>query len=251
MCRLSVVRADTLYAMSEHESATKSADIHPAMPALEAVEINSGPDVSAAVIWLHGLGADGHDFEPVVPQLSWPGAPDIRFVFPHAPVRPVTLNGGMPMRAWYDILSMDASREQDGRGIVDSVNQVAALVRREIDRGIEADRIVLAGFSQGGAIAVQLALRYPKRLAGLIALSTYLLFPDRLESQVHEANRDLPVFVGHGVSDPMVPFNMGEALNRQLESIGYPVEWHSYPMQHAVCPQEIADITTWLRARLG
>ena len=248
---MSVVRADTLYAMSTHESAIKSSDINPNLPALETVELSSGPDPSASVIWLHGLGADGHDFEPLVPQLSWPGAPDIRFVFPHAPVRPVTLNGGMPMRAWYDILSMEAGRDHDGRGIVDSVNQTAVLIRREIDRGIPPERIVLAGFSQGGAIAVQLALRYPKRLAGLIALSTYLLFPDRLDSQVHEANRKLPVFAGHGTSDPMVPFGMGEALARQLESIGYPVEWHSYPMQHAVCPQEISDITAWLRDRIG
>ncbi len=251
MCRLGIVKADTLYAMSTIESATKPSDINPDMPPLETVEVNSGPDPTASVIWLHGLGADGHDFEPLVPQLSWPGAPDIRFVFPHAPVRPVTLNGGMPMRAWYDIISIDAGRDHDGRGIVSSVNQSAALINREIERGIPADRIVLAGFSQGGAIAVQLALRFPKRLAGLMALSTYLLFPDRLERQAHKANLELPVFVGHGSSDPMVPFNMGEALARQLESIGHPVEWHSYPMPHSVCPQEIIDITAWLRGRLA
>jgi phospholipase/carboxylesterase len=237
--------------MSTHESAIKPSDISPDLPPLETVEVSSGPDPTALVIWLHGLGADGHDFEPLVPQLTWPGAPDIRFVFPHAPVRPVTLNGGMPMRAWYDIISIDAGRDHDGRGIVDSVNQSAALINREIDRGIPADRIVLAGFSQGGAIAVQLALRFPQRLAGLIALSTYLLFSDRLGSQSHEANQGLPIFVGHGTSDPMVPFSMGEELTRQLESIGYPVDWHSYPMPHAVCPQEISDITAWLRERLA
>jgi len=237
--------------MSTNESAIKSSEIHPDMPALETVELSSGPDPSAAVLWLHGLGADGHDFEPLVPQLAWPGAPDIRFVFPHAPVRPVTLNGGMPMRAWYNILSMDAGRDHDRRGIVDSVNQTAALISREIDRGIPSRRIVLAGFSQGGAIAVQLALKFSQRLAGLIALSTYLLFPDPLDGQAHEANRKLPVFAGHGTSDPIVPFAMGESMSRQLESIGYQVEWHSYPMQHAVCPQEISDITTWLRGRLG
>ncbi len=237
--------------MNTNESATNPSDINPDLPPLETVEVSSGPNPTASIIWLHGLGADGHDFEPMVPQLTWPGAPDIRFVFPHAPVRPVTLNGGMPMRAWYDIISIDAGRDHDGRGIVDSVNQSAALINQEIDRGIPVDRIVLAGFSQGGAIAVQLALRFPKKLAGLIALSTYLLFPDRLESQAHEANRELPVFVGHGTSDPMVPFSMGEALTHQLESIGYPVQWHSYPMPHAVCPQEISDITAWLRERLA
>jgi phospholipase/carboxylesterase len=237
--------------MSTHESAIKPSVINPDLPPLETVEVSGGPDPTASVIWLHGLGADGHDFEPLVPQLTWSGAPDIRFVFPHAPVRPVTLNGGMPMRAWYDIISIDAGRDHDGRGIVDSVNQSAALINREIDRGIPADRIVLAGFSQGGAIAVQLALRFPKKLAGLIALSTYLLFSDRLESQSHEANQGLPIFVGHGTSDPMVPFSMGEELTRQLESIGYPVDWHSYPMPHAVCPQEISDITAWLRERLA
>jgi phospholipase/carboxylesterase len=247
---LSVVRADTLYAMNTNESAIKSSDIQPELPALETVELNSGPEPSASIIWLHGLGADGHDFEPMVPQISWPGAPDIRYIFPHAPVRPVTLNGGMPMRAWYDILSIDSHRDHDQLGIVGSVNQAADLVNREIDRGIPPERIVLAGFSQGGAIALQLALRYPKRLAGLIALSTYLLFSDRLERQAHTANRGLPVFAGHGTMDPMVPFSMGESLARTLESIGHPVEWHSYPMQHAVCPQEISDITAWLKGRL-
>jgi phospholipase/carboxylesterase len=198
---------------------------------------------------LHGLGADGHDFEPLVPQLSWPGSPEIRFVFPHAPVRPVTLNGGMPMRAWYDILSLEG-RDEDRRGIVNSVNLCAALISRELERGIQPGRIVLAGFSQGGAIAAQLALRYPQRLAGLIALSTYLLFPDQLESQANKANSRLPVFVGHGDSDPVIPCSWGEDLAHRIESMGCPVEWHSYPMAHAVCPQEISDITTWLQGRL-
>jgi phospholipase/carboxylesterase len=155
------------------------------------------------------------------------------------------------MRAWYDILSIDSHRDHDQHGIVGSVNQAADLVSQEIDRGIPPGRIVLAGFSQGGAIALQLALRYPKRLAGLIVLSAYLLFSDRLERQAHATNRGLPVFVGHGTMDPMVPFNMGEALVRKLESMGYPVEWHSYPMQHAVCPQEISDLTAWLKGRLA
>jgi len=211
------------------------------------VEIQTGPNPTAAVIWLHGLGADGHDFEPVVPQLLWPGGPDIRFVFPHAPVRPVTINNGMAMRAWYDIVSLTSERDHDQAGIAESVNQSAALIRRERDRGIEADRIVLAGFSQGGAIAIQLAIRYPEKLAGLIALSTYMLLDHRLENDRQEANAKLPVFAGHGTSDPMVPCHLGEMSAERLRSMGHPVEWHSYPMQHAVCPQEIADISAWLR----
>lgn len=216
----------------------------------DAVEISTGPNPTAAVIWLHGLGADGHDFEPVVPQLMWPGAPGIRFIFPHAPVRPVTLNNGMAMRAWYDIVSLTGNRDQDQKGIADSVNDTAALVRRERERGINADRIVVAGFSQGGAIALQLAVRYPEKLAGLIALSTYMLLDHRLENDRHEANKDLPFFVGHGRSDPMVPFMLGEQLAERMRNLGHPVEWHSYPMLHAVCPEEIADLSTWLRTTL-
>jgi len=216
----------------------------------DAVEISTGPSPSAAVIWLHGLGADGHDFEPVVPQLMWPGAPDIRFVFPHAPVRPVTLNNGMAMRAWYDIVSLTGNRDQDQKGIADSVNDTAALVRRERERGVDADQIVVAGFSQGGAIALQLAVRYPEKLAGLIALSTYMLLDHRLENDRHEANKDLPVFVGHGRSDPMVPFMLGEQLAERMRNLGHPVEWHSYPMLHAVCPEEITDLSAWLRTTL-
>jgi phospholipase/carboxylesterase len=216
-----------------------------------AVEISTGPAPTAAVIWLHGLGADGHDFEPIVPQLMWPDAPEIRFIFPHAPVRPVTLNGGMPMRAWYDIVSLTGDRDSDQRGIADSVNLAAALVGRERERGIESSRVVVAGFSQGGAIALQLALRYPETLAGLIALSTYLLLEHRLENDQHAANMKLPVFVGHGTSDPMVPYFLGEAVAERLGAMGHPVERHSYPMQHAVCPDEIADLSAWLRNTLG
>ena len=216
----------------------------------DTVEISTGPNPTAAVIWLHGLGADGHDFQPVVPQLVWPDAPGIRFIFPHAPVRPVTLNNGMAMRAWYDIVSLTGNRDQDQKGIADSVNDTAALVRRERERGIDADRIVVAGFSQGGAIALQLAVRYPEKLAGLIALSTYMLLDHRLENDRHEANKDLPLFVGHGRSDPMVPFMLGEQLAERMRSLGHPVEWHSYPMLHAVCPEEIADLSAWLRATL-
>jgi phospholipase/carboxylesterase len=217
---------------------------------LETVEVETGPQPSAAVVWLHGLGADGHDFEPLVPELHWPGAPAIRFVFPHAPVRPVTINGGMPMRAWYDIVSLGSGRDHDQQGITDSVNQVAQLVRRERERGIAAGRIVLAGFSQGGAIALQLALRFAEKLAGLIALSTYLLLDHRLAAEAHESNLGLPVFVGHGTQDPMVPCRLGEQLAARLRDMGYAVEWRSYAMPHSVCPQEVVDLAAWLRARL-
>jgi phospholipase/carboxylesterase len=236
--------------MNTQDSAMGSRGGYEAGTGPDAVEISTGPNPTAAVIWLHGLGADGHDFEPVVPQLTWPGAPGIRFIFPHAPVRPVTLNNGMAMRAWYDIVSLTGNRDQDQKGIADSVNDTAALVRRERERGIDADRIVVAGFSQGGAIALQLAVRYPEKLAGLIALSTYMLLDHRLENDRHEANKDLPLFVGHGRSDPMVPFMLGEQLAERMRSLGHPVEWHSYPMLHAVCPEEIADLSAWLRTTL-
>ncbi len=217
---------------------------------LETVEISSGPAPSAAVIWLHGLGADGHDFEPIVPQLNWPDAPDIRYVFPHAPIRRVTINGGMPMRAWYDIMTLTSARGHDREGVVDSVNRVAALIDREIANGIRSDRVILAGFSQGGAVALQLALRYPRPLAGVIALSSYMLFADRIEAQRSEANAGLPAFVAHGSQDPVVPIAMGEAAARQLEAMGHPVEWHSYPMPHAVAPEEIQHLSDWMRTRL-
>jgi phospholipase/carboxylesterase len=234
--------------MNRSESATSAADAQ----TLETVELIAGPETDSnpevAVIWLHGLGADGHDFEPLVPELMWPGAPVIRFVFPHAPIRPVTINNGMAMRAWYDIVSLTSHRGQDRQGIEQSMRAVGRLIEREKERGVDASRIVLAGFSQGGAIAMQLALRYPERLAGLIALSTYLLGEE--PNADHAANRDLPVFIGHGTHDPMVPFRLGESAAERLSSLGHPVEWHSYPMPHAVCPQEIADLASWLRDRL-
>lgn len=217
---------------------------------LETVEISTGPNPTAAVVWLHGLGADGHDFEPIVPQLTWPGVPDIRYVFPHAPIRPVTINGGMPMRAWYDILTLTSARGHDRDGVVDSVNRVASLLDREISNGIPSDRIILAGFSQGGAIALQLALRYPRPLAGVIALSSYLLFADRIEDQRSDANASLPAFVAHGSVDPVVPIAMGESAARVLEAMGHPVEWHTYPMAHAVSPEEIQHLAAWMQKHL-
>lgn len=244
------MQADTLYAMNSSESAVSEKHGTGTAGELETLEIVTGPNPAAAVVWLHGLGADGHDFEPIVPQLGWQGAPDIRYVFPHAPVRPVTINGGMPMRAWYDILSLTSARGHDREGVVTSVNQAAALVQREISRGIASERILVAGFSQGGAIALQLALRFPEKLAGVIALSSYLLFPDRIESQRHEANSRLPAFVGHGTLDPVVPIAMGEAAARQLEAMGHPVEWHSYPMPHSVSPEEIGHLSAWMEKHL-
>jgi len=237
--------------MTEHESAARAGTGSGAVRQLETIELNTGPDPSASVIWLHGLGADGHDFEPVVPHLLWPGAPAIRFVFPHAPMRAVTLNAGMRMRAWYDILGMEMNRNLDLKGIEESARQVAALVEREQRRGIDPQKVVLAGFSQGGAIALQLGLRYPQRLAGLVALSTYLLDPATNPAVTYPINQGLPVFAGHGTSDPMVPFDKGENAARTLENWGYAVEWHSYPMGHAVCPQEIFDLSAWLRQRLA
>lgn len=220
-------------------------------PRLETVEVTTGPDPVAAIIWLHGLGADGHDFEPAVPQLLWPGAPPLRWVFPHAPLREVTLNGGMQMRAWYDILSIDSDRGHDVVGIEQSVSQVASLVQREQRRGIHPHRVLVAGFSQGGAIAIHLALRYPQRLAGLIALSTYMVHSDRLRLQAHPINRDLPVFMAHGRMDGVVPLLMGVAAADALRAWGYPLEWHDYPMAHAVCPEEIAHIRAWLGKHLS
>ena len=216
---------------------------------LDAVEIATGEEPTAAVIWLHGLGADGHYFEPLVPWLDWPGAPSIRYVFPHAPVRPVTINGGMQMRAWYDILAFDIDRDQDEQGIGDSIAQAIALVQREQGRGIDAARILLAGFSQGGAIAMQCALRYPEKLAGLVALSTYMLQEQRLESELSEANRGIPVFYGHGSSDPIVPVRLGQQAVSKLEGLGHPVEWRTYPMQHSVCPEEIQHLAAWMQKR--
>jgi phospholipase/carboxylesterase len=217
---------------------------------LETVEIETGDRPRSTVIWLHGLGADGHDFEPVVPHLLWPDAPAIRFVFPHAEVRPVTVNGGMRMRAWYDIVSIDGDRGHDEAGIHRSVQQTRDLIAREVERGIAPERIVLAGFSQGGAIAIQLALRHQPRLAGLMALSTYLLLKDSLMAD-REQLQALPAFMAHGRQDPVVPLAMGEAAAETLRRFGCEVEWHTYPIPHSVSMDEISDIRHWLKARLG
>lgn len=219
-------------------------------PLLERIEIETGPAATAAVIWMHGLGADGHDFEPIVPELGLPASLSVRFIFPHAPVRPVTLNNGMAMRAWYDILELGGAKE-DGEGLRDSQAAIEALIAAEEARGIVAGRIVLAGFSQGGAIAFQAGLRHPQRLAGIMALSTYLPLAGTIEAERHIANRGLPIFMAHGRADPMIAIGRAQESRKMLEALGYPVEWHEYPMPHAVCPQEIADISGWLVKILG
>ena len=213
---------------------------------LTAVEIETGPAPSLAVIWLHGLGADGHDFEPIVPELKLGFA--VRFVFPHAPVRPVTINGGMAMRAWYDILGFDRKAREDDAGIRASATAVTALIDRELERGLHADRVVLAGFSQGGAIALHTALREPRALGGVIALSTYLPLAGTLAVERSAANERLPIFMAHGTSDNVLPLALGESSRRTLEAQGYAVEWHAYPMAHSVCREEVSAIGAWLTA---
>jgi phospholipase/carboxylesterase len=205
---------------------------------------------TAAVIWLHGLGADGHDFVPIVPELELPGSLSVRFVFPHAPVRAVTINNGMRMRAWYDILALSDAARQDEAGIRESAATLDDYIGRERERGIAARCIVVAGFSQGGAVALHSALRYPERLGGVMALSTYLPLPDRLAEEAAAANRDLPILMCHGTADPVLPVQMGELSRDWLHAAGYPVEWKAYPMQHQVSLAEIADISTWLGKRL-
>lgn len=217
---------------------------------LECVEIEPKRPAGACVVWLHGLGADGNDFVPIVPHLGIDEKLGLRFVFPHAPRIPVSLNMGMVMPAWYDIAGPDLRHRQDEAGIRRSAAQVRALVEREIERGIPARRIFLAGFSQGGAMAVHAALRFPQPLAGALALSTYLVLREALEAEIASANRGLPVFQAHGSADPMVPIERGEALRDQLVAIGCDVEWHEYPMMHEVCLEEIEAAGAWMSARL-
>ena len=213
---------------------------------LETVEIEPETRALACVIWLHGLGADGHDFESLVPELRLPAQPAIRFVFPHAPMRPVTINGGYRMRAWYDILALDRSAPQDATGIRESAASVRALIEREGERGVPPDRVILAGFSQGGAIALYEGLRHPTRLAGLLALSTYLPLQDTLAAEAHPANAAVPIFMAHGTLDPTVPFALGDGSRRLLVGRGYDVRFRTYPMGHSVCLEEIQDIRAFL-----
>ncbi len=216
----------------------------------ETVEVANGANPQGSVIWLHGLGADGHDFEAIVPELGVADQLSLRFVFPHAPMRPVTINGGMTMRAWYDILTLERGGPQDEAGIRESGRLLELLIEREHQRDIPHDKIVLAGFSQGGAIALHTALRYPNRLAGLMALSTWLPLQDSFDTEVvgntRAQSQELPVFMAHGSFDPMLPMALGQQSCETLGKAGYSVEWHDYPMAHAVCAEEIADIRNWL-----
>jgi phospholipase/carboxylesterase len=213
----------------------------------DALELNPAVPITASVIWLHGLGADGHDFESIVPQLGVAEKLGVRFVFPHAPHMPVTVNGGMVMRAWYDIVDADIAHREDSVGIRNSAETVRTLVKREIGDGRDPRRIVLAGFSQGGAIALHAGLRYPERLGGILALSTYLPLGKALEDEAHPSNADIPIFMAHGTEDPIVPLTRAQQSRAALEDKGYSVEWHSYPMQHAVCMPEIQHVGAWLK----
>ena len=216
---------------------------------LDAIEIETGKNPTASIIWLHGLGADGNDFAPIVPELRLPKAA-IRFVFPHAPVRPVTINGGMRMRAWYDIAD-GANRREDEHGVRASQASIEALIGREKERGTKPQRLVLAGFSQGGAIALHTGLRHLERIAGIMALSTYVPVGEKLSAEASTANRDVPIFMAHGTYDPIIPLDRAEQSRKLLESLGYPVEWREYGMPHSVCPEELAAIGAWLRKVLG
>ncbi len=218
---------------------------------LPSVEINPPNAITASVIWLHGLGADGHDFEAIVPELALPPELGIRFVFPHAPYRPVTLNGGYVMRAWFDIDSLDFAQQPDFAGINVSEKAIQALIQREIDDGIDPQRIILAGFSQGGSIALHTALRYPLGMGGILALSTF--FPSPRDSQwtLHPANARTPIFMAHGTHDEVVQFRYGKASKNNLEKLACNVHWHTYTMGHSVCLEEVRHIADWLREVLA
>ncbi|MFC4278903.1 alpha/beta hydrolase [Achromobacter aloeverae] len=218
---------------------------------LDCIELQTGPQPTHAVIWMHGLGADGNDFVPIVPELRLPATPAVRFVFPNAPVQPVTINGGMAMRAWYDIFNRDLVRREDAPGIQRSEAAIRALIARENARGIPTSRIVLAGFSQGCAMTLHTGLRLPEKLAGMVALSGYLPLLDLAAAERHQANRDTPIFMAHGTYDPVVELPRATASRDQLQSLGYDVRWHDYPMPHSVCAQEVADIAAFLREILA
>ena len=213
----------------------------------ENVVLEPNTPVTASVIWLHGLGADGHDFEAIVPELGIADELGVRFIFPHAPHRPVTINNGYVMRAWYDLVGIDRTSPHDEQGIGESEDITRKLIQQELDNGVSVSRIVLAGFSQGGAVVLHTALRYPQRLAGVLALSTYLPMPEKLPEELHASNQDIPVWMAHGTADDVVPVSMGEHSRDLLVSLGYHVDWNAYLMPHSVCPDEIQNIADWLK----
>lgn len=216
---------------------------------LETVEIESGANPTAAIIWMHGLGADANDFVPIVKELDLRDCPAIRFVFPNAPQIPVTLNGGYIMRAWYDIAAAgtDINKREDETGLRLSQQHIDALIARENSRGIPTDKIILAGFSQGCAMSLQTGLRHPQKLAGIMGLSGYVPLADKVAEERHIANQDTSIFLVHGTSDPVIPIQRAQQSRDLLLSLGYKIEWHDYWMQHSVSPQEIVDIGNWLR----
>ncbi|MFN3629568.1 MAG: alpha/beta hydrolase [Casimicrobiaceae bacterium] len=214
---------------------------------LDAITLEPPSPATAAILWMHGLGADAHDFVPIVPELGLPADHAIRFVFPNAPIKPVTINGGQLMRAWYDIVSPDLERRVDEQGVRASQREIEALIEAQVSRGIASDRILLAGFSQGGVIALQTGLRHGSPLAGVIALSTYLACADSLGAEAAPQNREIPIFMAHGTFDPVVPLALGRLSRARLETHGYRVEWHEYGMPHSVCAEEIADLGAFVR----
>lgn len=219
---------------------------------LPTVERVTGESPRCAIVWLHGLGADGHDFEPIVDEFDFDQLPALRFVFPHAPMRAVTINGGYVMRAWYDIVSVDfAPGREEAEGVRESARQIEALLDRENARGIPDARIVLAGFSQGGVIALHTGLRHPRRLAGILALSCYLPLTDTLSAEAAQANREVPIFMAHGRADAVIPYELGKRSAKLLKANDYRVQWHGYPAEHTVCREELRDIEDWLNKVLA
>lgn len=218
------------------------------MAELDTFEIETRENPSASIIWLHGLGSNGYDFEPIIPELRLPKSLGIRFIFPHAPKRVITINGGLRMPAWYDIYAHDIDRKVDVKQLVASANDVGLLVEREIARGVKSERIIIAGFSQGGAVGYQLALSYPKKLGGLIALSTYFATKNTIEYA--DTNQTLPIHIGHGTADSIVPEILGQQAQLLLKEKNYKVDYHTYPMDHSVCMEQIADISRWIQIRL-
>jgi len=217
---------------------------------LPSIQIETGASPRHAVIWLHGLGADGHDFEPIVPELVDRSWPPLRFVFPHAPVRPITINGGMPMRAWYDISGLEIAQRQDETGIRASIVLLDELIDREIARGVPGENILLAGFSQGGAIVLAGGIRRRSPVRGIVALSTYLPMAEKTDAEVSAVNRATPIFMAHGMLDPTISHALGEMSRDYLKQRGFDVDWHDYPMAHQVCAEEIADLRGWIGQRL-